>query len=144
MILEIHMYSTIEIKRNVLIHSQNAYNRHGLARLNSGANNSVQVSHVGGKDPFTWAITCCLTGYTLARSWIARRGMKTWTTHKWGFNCWEKYLLHSVLFLHGFICNVCEGLHHLWRSYSFHEQLSSNAVFYALGFFWCWIGKEQF
>lgn len=31
--------------------------------------NSIQVSHLGGEDPTTWAITCCLPGYTLIGSW---------------------------------------------------------------------------
>lgn len=33
------------------------------ARPKPRAGNSVQVSHVGGRDPSTWAVTCCLPGW---------------------------------------------------------------------------------
>lgn len=35
------------------------------ARPQPRAGNSVQVSHVGGRDPSAWAVTCCLPGWAL-------------------------------------------------------------------------------
>lgn len=33
---------------------------------------TVWVSHVSGRDPWTWAVSCYFPGYALAGSWIAR------------------------------------------------------------------------
>lgn len=44
-----------------------------IAKIGPGlkprARNSVHVSHMGGMDPSTWAITGCLPGSTLVGSW---------------------------------------------------------------------------
>lgn len=41
----------------------------GWVRLKSGAKNLIRISKVGGKDPPTSAITCCLPGYALVGIW---------------------------------------------------------------------------
>lgn len=43
-----------------------------------GARNSVPISHGGGRDPVSSAISCHLPGYVLAEGWN-RNGTGTWT-----------------------------------------------------------------
>lgn len=51
------------------IYSPNACSNWGLARLKLEARNSMQVSHMTGRDPTAWFISCCLPRHMLARSW---------------------------------------------------------------------------
>lgn len=43
------------------------------ARMKPGIQNPTLVSHVGGGNPDTWAITSCFPGHTLAGSWKRQR-----------------------------------------------------------------------
>lgn len=73
--------STSEISRESCticwFHCPSAHNRQGWTRLRPGIWNSVQVSHVGYRDPSTWDSTCCLPGWAWTGRWIRSTGART-------------------------------------------------------------------
>lgn len=62
-----------------------------------GTKNSIQVSHIYGRDPTPWTITCCLLGYILAgsqngkQSRVLNLDFSTWWGHLKCFNCYAQY-----------------------------------------------------
>ncbi|XP_062068459.1 tetratricopeptide repeat protein 23-like isoform X1 [Lepus europaeus] len=70
------------------LHSLNACNSQGWARLKSETGNSVLVSQVGCRDPSTWAIIYCLGRCASAGRWTQR--------HSWSLNTgYIQYGLHT-------------------------------------------------
>lgn len=74
------------------VHSSNTHNNWGWTRPKPAAQASVQVSHLGGRDPSTWAITCYLPGCALAGSWNKKwsQGLNTDTL------IWDADILCSI------------------------------------------------
>lgn len=63
----------------LLVHSPNARSSQGLAKPKPGVQNSIQDSHVDGRDPGTSAISCCLPKGTLAACWFGSQGIRNQT-----------------------------------------------------------------
>lgn len=61
-------------------HSSNTHNRQGLARLKEEAQHGIQVSHMGGSNPWPWAINRSLPGAHTG-NWSTNRGARTWPRH---------------------------------------------------------------
>lgn len=51
-----------------LVHLSVVCNRQVWAKQEPGAQDSIQVSYMDGRDPTTWAITYCLLGLQEARA----------------------------------------------------------------------------
>lgn len=52
----------------LLLCSQNAHNGQGWTRLKLGDRSWTWISHLGGRDPSSWVIPCCLPACTLVGS----------------------------------------------------------------------------
>lgn len=90
-----HSVGFLSYRPHPLLHSPNACNSQGWARSKPGTQNSIQVSHVGGRDSTTWVTIHCLSGCPVGGGGIRCGVAETQTGHyktgcrhpKWWLRC---------------------------------------------------------